>query len=167
MKQQPHKYDIGTYSVQTFTGPNRQRKTWLLHSYTAAVNLAKRWHRRTGGSAVVRRTLYNTAMGEHPKWAPNPNHTKTSSSTPAESPPKPSSPGQKTTSGGSWNNALMPSENSGGSGMPCVKSGTDPMRIKDEYDYLADAQDDSPSHTQWLWLLAAILLIATLAHLAG
>jgi hypothetical protein len=58
--KQPHKYDVGIYTVETFTKVGRKRKVWLVGNYTSGQSLALRWNRRTGGSAVVRTTLFNT-----------------------------------------------------------------------------------------------------------
>jgi hypothetical protein len=63
----PHKYDIGVYTVETFTGLGRKRRLWIVGNYTQGQSLALRWKRRTGGSAVVRSTLFNTEQARR-KW---------------------------------------------------------------------------------------------------
>ena len=60
VKQRAHKFDPGVYTVETFTGVGRKRKVWIVENYTRGQDFAIRWKRRTGGSAVVRRTLFNT-----------------------------------------------------------------------------------------------------------
>lgn len=57
-----HKYDPGIYSVETFTSIGRKRKTFLVRNFTNGQRMANSWKRRTGGSAVVRLTMYNTEV---------------------------------------------------------------------------------------------------------
>jgi hypothetical protein len=63
----PHKHDPGAYTVETFTGIGRKRKTWVVKNFTRAQAFANRWKRRTGGSAVVKLTIFNTENHRR-KW---------------------------------------------------------------------------------------------------
>lgn len=58
-----HPYDPGRYSVLLFTPHNRKRGRLLVSNYQRSTEAAARWKRRTGGSAVVLRCLFNTALG--------------------------------------------------------------------------------------------------------
>ena len=55
-----HKYDTGAYVITTFTHHGRKRREWLASNYIQSQSLAMRWKRRTGGSAAVQTTLFNT-----------------------------------------------------------------------------------------------------------
>jgi len=62
-----HRYDPGCYSGITFTGIGRKRRIWLVANFTRGQRLAMAWQRRTGGSAIVQRTLFNTEIIRR-KW---------------------------------------------------------------------------------------------------
>jgi len=57
-----HKYDSGQISIILFDARNRKRKTMLIKNFIRAQDAAMRWERRTGGSAVVMRCLYNSTQ---------------------------------------------------------------------------------------------------------
>jgi hypothetical protein len=58
-----HKHDPGVYTVRLFTSAGRPRqRQWLAVSYQSATGLVTRWSRRTGGTGVVLRCLYNSAL---------------------------------------------------------------------------------------------------------
>jgi len=57
-----HKNDPGAYTITVYSRLNRKRGVSTRASLTQAEALAKRWARRTGGSAVIHRCLHNTAL---------------------------------------------------------------------------------------------------------
>jgi hypothetical protein len=58
-----HKHDPGTYSVKLFTQAGRPRqKLWVANCYQASIELVQRWGRRTGGTGVITRCLYNSGL---------------------------------------------------------------------------------------------------------
>jgi hypothetical protein len=58
-----HQYDPGNYTVLLFTMHNRKRGRLQARNYQRGVNAAQRWARRTGGSAVLMKCLFNTTLG--------------------------------------------------------------------------------------------------------
>jgi len=58
-----HQYDPGSYTVLLFTVHNRRRGKLQVKNYQRGIDAAQRWTRRTGGSAVLMRCLFNTALG--------------------------------------------------------------------------------------------------------
>ncbi len=58
-----HPYDPGRYSVLLFTRHNRKRGRVQASNYQRSIAAADRWARRTGGTAVVMRCLFNTELG--------------------------------------------------------------------------------------------------------
>ena len=62
-----HKHDPGAHTVTTFTGIGRKRRVWVVANFTRGQAFAMRWKRRTGGSAIVQRTLFNTEVQVR-KW---------------------------------------------------------------------------------------------------
>lgn len=67
MKPEPHKNEPDTYSIRAYDTLGRRRGIRLRQTLTSAQALADRWARLTGGSAVVHRCLYNTAITRG-KW---------------------------------------------------------------------------------------------------
>ena len=58
-----HKHDPGAYTVRLFTRSGRPRqRQWIVGTYTVGVALVQSWARRTGGTGVVLRCLYNNAL---------------------------------------------------------------------------------------------------------
>ena len=58
-----HPYDPGAYTVLLFTQHNRKRGRLFTANYQRGIDAAQRWARRTGGSGVVMRCLFNTSLG--------------------------------------------------------------------------------------------------------
>ena len=58
-----HPYDPGQYTVLLFTRHNRKRGRLVVLNYQRSLGAASRWARRTGGTAVVMRCLFNTSLG--------------------------------------------------------------------------------------------------------
>jgi hypothetical protein len=58
----PHKYDMGQVSLILFDKRNRIRKTMLMKNYLNAQDASDRWERRTGGTSVVMKCMYNSTQ---------------------------------------------------------------------------------------------------------
>lgn len=58
-----HPYDPGSYVVLLFSRHNRRRGRLLAANFQRGREAAGRWARRTGGSAVLLRCLFNTELG--------------------------------------------------------------------------------------------------------
>lgn len=59
-----HKHDPGAYVVYTYTGIGRKRGYFVVANFTRGQRMAESWKRRTGGSAIVTHTLFNTEISE-------------------------------------------------------------------------------------------------------
>lgn len=58
-----HKYDPGTYSITLFTKAGRpRRKQWLKANFLSSQFFVRAWARRTGGTGVITKCLYNSAL---------------------------------------------------------------------------------------------------------
>lgn len=185
MKHKPHKYDPGTYVCDTFTGPQRKRKTWLLPNYIRAQALAARWKRRTGNGAVVQLTMFNTEIGVRPKWLPNPARTReltaSLASTPMADRHAPCNQQPPTSSGGASAKSLTASASNASSTRPVAKSGADfyttldkayqhakepNMRIQDQHDPMHEPMNE-PSNRLAAWRNPALLIALWIALVLG
>lgn len=66
-----HRYDPGAYTVLLFTAHNRKRGRLAVKNFQRGVEVARRWRRRTGGSTVLLKCLFNDTLvrGAYPaKW---------------------------------------------------------------------------------------------------
>jgi len=62
-KRPVHAYDPGVYNLTLFAANGRRRPHKLLvRNFLRAVQVCGRWKRRTGGSAVVMKCVYNTQL---------------------------------------------------------------------------------------------------------
>ena len=58
-----HPYDPGSYHLLLFSAAGRRRpRKMLVRNFIRAQRACHRWVRRTGGSAVVMKCLYNTQL---------------------------------------------------------------------------------------------------------
>ena len=57
-----HKNDPGAYTITVYSRLQRKRGTTTRANLMAAQAVGKRWARMTGGSAVVSRVIWNSAL---------------------------------------------------------------------------------------------------------